>query len=268
MSTPIGASTQTVPSDAPSEAARSAPSSSQGLSNVPSTMTCGSERGQVFEFCQWISRVIDGFFNYIKSLFGSANSVVSSVIENTGTSAISSVENAETRLNNRIEEGTEIINSHFNDPSLDELNSDHSAIVVILKYQNELLTHYGRIPAAGHERDEFKDEVVIKFRRLLSEGANRNCEDGRLAVETIVLKKSNHPDSATSGSQTRARYDYASRNSWIQFSSGRSGSGNGSSDNANARNIANLLRSAIPANDFHSATQTLREIGNFIFNQL
>jgi hypothetical protein len=256
MTTPaIGGSNPTVSSVSTNESVLNP--SSKGLSNVPSTLISESQVGEEGGLCYWIGRMIDGFFNFFKSLFGceSANSSSISTIENAETNAASSLGNAEASLNNRIQRGVDILNDHFNSRCLDRLESNRSAIVIVLKYGDQFLTHYGRIPERGLDRNEFKEGAINQLRRLLSESPNRNCEDGRLVIETIVVRKN------------MGRYDFEAKNSWVQFPSGHSDSGMGSGNDRVSVEVFRLLQTAIP-NNFPSAGAIRGQINNFIFNQL
>jgi hypothetical protein len=251
MSTPIGASTQTVPSNAPSQVAHSAPSSSQGLSNVPATITCQNQGREEGGFCQWISRMIDGFLNCIKSFlgFGPANSAVSSAIENTETSAASSLGNAEIGLNNRIQMGTEVIRSQcqFNGPNFGSLSATRFVAVTVLRYNNQVVASFDSLT---RDQQNFEEVAIGQLCQLLSCDANRNCEDGILSIQTMVFQK----DGDTS-------FRYISNSNSIGYPAGVVSSIGGAASRLDTFNIVSILARYVP-----DSWQIQRGIMNLIDN--
>lgn len=127
---------------------------------------------------QWISEKLLGIFeslwSWVSSFFCSAQRAPT--VDST----------PQERLNFRIERGIEFIRRHLSNPILDQLDPNHSAICMLIRYNNRLLDPFSR---TSEGRDVIRDGAIAHLRQLLN--IESQCENGRLSIEMLVFRK--HP---------------------------------------------------------------------------
>jgi hypothetical protein len=217
MATPIGSydsnAATVVPSSSSAPVSCQPASSSATLADTLSSQQLETSGG----LCQWIGSLIDSLVDAIKSFF-----------------SFSWLNSSDTGLNQRIQEGTQIIENHFNDPSFQMVDRNRSAVVSILKYNDQVLECFGRLE---HESlDDFKLGAIGRLRELLT--SNRAIEDGSLFIQTILVKKNSPTNFAHSYLRTLIRFPtYFNPRTMTELS-----------PNISDMELAALLTRAIPEN--------------------
>jgi hypothetical protein len=162
----------------------------------------------------------------------------------------SSLEHPSRFLNRRIELGREIIDHHFSG-SIFNSSDNHSIVIVVLKYNHELVPSFGPLLEG---RDHRKAAAITALSQLLNSDINRHCENGRLEIDTIVIKRRND-----------SRYDYVNINTWIRFPDGVRDSRSFIATSIYSLNMITYLERVIPFNEYPSAMQNALEISSILF---
>jgi hypothetical protein len=199
------------------------------LSEVRSSITpapnSGSPKGFCTRLCQKIGEVLRSIFAFFASCFSSSS---------TNARNVSSPSSVETR----IEKGMEIFDRNLTQLCPEGVAADQSAIIFILKYNNQIAVHVRKL-------NDPSEHITVFARRHLSAllTTHANCQDGKLELETLLFEKLPGP------SFPNCRFNYRYADSFYQFPGRTStsiGGGSGESSNIDFQMLADVLAGQVP----------------------
>jgi hypothetical protein len=211
-----------------------------GLSDVRSSVNAQNHSGTftviiyLTKFCETMRSFLCRIVNAIRSCFRSRP-------------------NSQALLQDRIEQGNRIIRAHFNDEVFNEADPAHSVVVVVLKYGNQILMPFGRL---SEGREQIKEGAMYQLRQLLNHDGNRNCENGRLEIDTLVFQK-----------RMDGRYTYSKQENGIDFSSGDNDH-YAFANGIGPDQLARVLNIVIPLDRYPAAQSNVEAISGLILRSL
>jgi hypothetical protein len=191
-----------------------------GLSQTPSSIeSCQVPQRSGMGFCCWIKCKLEEIWLSIKACFGYGTTTV----DNSSAST----------MQRRVQQGEAFINDHFSRDFFSQVNPLRTAVVVVLKYNNESSVPCSRLTEG---REDITEGAKTELRELLGSDANRDCNDGILEIETLVFEKN-----------ANNTFNFHREDSWSRFSNHSRGNSSGDARNLVTAHVYNQLTRAIPS---------------------